>query len=76
VEQMYDVVADVESYHQFVPWCKESYVTQRYNNSFRCRLTVGFPPVIERYTSVVTLSRPHMVKVVNSCFCRAVKLMR
>ena len=66
MEQMYDVVADVESYQQFVPWCKESHVTQRHNSSFICRLTVGFPPVIERYTSVVTLSRPHMVKVDNS----------
>jgi len=68
MEQMYDVVADVDSYEQFVPWCKESCVTQRHNSSFRCRLTVGFPPVVERYTSVVTLSRPHMVKVVNSVY--------
>jgi len=65
MEQMFAVVADVESYQQFVPWCKESYVTQRRDSGFQCRLTVGFPPVIERYTSNVTLSRPHMVKVVN-----------
>jgi len=65
MEQMFDIVADVESYEQFVPWCKESNVTQRHGSGFRCRLTVGFPPVIERYTSVVTVSRPHMVKVIN-----------
>jgi len=65
MEQMFKVVADVDSYQQFVPWCKESRVTQRRDSSFRCRLTVGFPPVIERYSSIVTLSRPHMVKVVK-----------
>jgi len=68
MEQMFDIVADVDSYQQFVPWCKESHVTERHDSSFRCRLTVGFPPVIERYTSVVTLSRPCMVKVVSSVF--------
>jgi len=65
MEQMFDIVSDVESYQQFVPWCKESQVTQCQESSFRCRLTVGFPPIIERYTSLVTLSRPHMVKVVT-----------
>jgi len=68
MEQMFDIVSDVESYQQFVPWCKESHVTQRQKHSFRCQLTVGFPPVIERYSSLVTISRPNMVKVENSFF--------
>jgi len=66
MEQMFDIVADVASYQLFVPWCKESLVTQRRDTSFRCRLTVGFPPVIERYNSLVTVSRPHMVKVIHA----------
>jgi len=72
MEQMFDIVADVESYDEFVPWCKESQVTHRRDGGFRCRLTVGFPPIIERYTSIVTVSRPHMVKVVN---CRKIFMM-
>jgi len=68
MEQMYDIVENVETYHEFVPWCKESQVMQRHDGGFKCRLTVGFPPVVERYMSVVTLSRPYMVKVVNSSF--------
>lgn len=63
-EQMFDVVSKVEHYSEFVPWCKESLVTKRNKDAFLCKLTVGFPPVVERYTSRVTVSRPSFVKSV------------
>lgn len=67
-EQMFNIASKVEHYPKFVPWCREAIVIKQGSaeNSFYCRLTVGFPPVVERYTSLVTISRPRIVKSVCS----------
>ncbi len=66
MEQMYDIVVQVEHYPQFVPYCTESRVFKRRPGHFKCSLTAGFPPLVERYTSLVTFARPHLVKVNTS----------
>ncbi|CAH2244978.1 coenzyme Q-binding protein COQ10 homolog A, mitochondrial [Pararge aegeria] len=62
IEQMYDVVSDVENYHKFVPWCKQSIVLTKTPNNLKADLIVGFPPINESYTSHVTLVKPYLVK--------------
>ena len=60
---MFNVVASVDQYQHFVPWCKKSQVMKGRNGDIRAELEIGFPPVVERYTSEVTVIPNHQVRV-------------
>eukprot|EP00795_Rhopilema_esculentum_P014453 gene14453-5515_t len=62
MDHMYDVVANVDDYKHFVPWCRDSKVLETKPGHLRAVLEVGFPPLVERYTSILTLVRPNLVK--------------
>ncbi|KAG4193853.1 hypothetical protein ERO13_A06G018666v2 [Gossypium hirsutum] len=51
-EQLFDVVAAVDLYHGFVPWCQQSDILNK----------IGFKFLVESYVSRVVLSRPKFVK--------------
>ena len=72
MDHMFDVVANVDDYKYFVPWCRNSKITETKAGHVRALLEVGFPPLIERYTSILTLVRPNLVKVrfLQDTLCR------
>lgn len=48
-QQLFDVVAEVERYKEFVPWCQRSVVTDKTNaNELYAELEVGFRMFVER----------------------------
>ncbi|KAK1553793.1 hypothetical protein Q3G72_003659 [Acer saccharum] len=66
-EQLFDVVAAVDLYHGFVPWCQRSEIL-RHNpdGSFDAELEIGFKFLVESYVSHVELNRPKSVKTTVS----------
>ncbi len=62
-EQMFDLVADVERYPEFLPWCTGSRIRRRDGNRLVADLMVGFKMVRERFTSEVMLDRPRRIDV-------------
>ncbi len=58
-KQIYDLIKDVESYPQFLPWIANAYITHKINeHEFEAKLTVKFKIFTESYISHVTLIEP------------------
>lgn len=62
-DQLFDLVADVGKYPQFLPWCVGARVRTRAERELVADLTIGFGPFRESFTSRVALDRPQQVKV-------------
>ena len=61
---MFDLVADVERYPEFVPLCRAMRVIRRTKSGDRevvvAQMTVAYKLIKETFTSEVTLDRPNM----------------
>lgn len=55
-KQMYDLVADVGNYPEFLPWCIGTRLYNQKENNFYADLIIGFKMFRERFTSHVILS--------------------
>ncbi len=62
-EQVFDLVADIERYPEFLPWCVGARIRERRDNVVFGDLLIGWRMVRERFTSRVTLSRPDRIDV-------------
>ncbi|KAI5064162.1 hypothetical protein GOP47_0020832 [Adiantum capillus-veneris] len=61
-EQLFAVVAAVDLYQDFVPWCQRSAVLWRKDDALEAELEIGFKFLVERYISHVELKQPSLIK--------------
>lgn len=62
-EQLFDLVADVRRYPEFLPWCVGARVISRTDTELVADLTIGFKLFRETFRSHVTLDRPNHIHV-------------
>jgi coenzyme Q-binding protein COQ10 len=62
-DQLFDLVADVGKYPQFLPWCVGARVRSRTETDMIADMTIGFGPFHESFTSRVALDRPRLINV-------------
>ncbi|MEM6681184.1 MAG: type II toxin-antitoxin system RatA family toxin [Pseudomonadota bacterium] len=61
--QMFDLVCDIESYPQFLPWCVGARITSRDDDVFTADLVIGFKMFRERFRSKVVTKKPGQIQV-------------
>jgi len=62
-EQIFDLVADIARYPEFLPWIQAMRITSNDGAVVVADMVVGFKMVRERFTSRVTLDRPATINV-------------
>ncbi len=64
-EQLFALVADVERYPEFLPWCVDCRINKRRSNDdvIYADLTVGYKMFREKFTSKVTMENPNLIHV-------------
>ncbi|MEM7169491.1 MAG: type II toxin-antitoxin system RatA family toxin [Pseudomonadota bacterium] len=66
-DQLFDLVAAVERYPEFLPWCMGARIRERSETMIVADLMIGFKMFRERFTSRVTLDRPNYRIDVEYC---------
>jgi coenzyme Q-binding protein COQ10 len=62
-EQLFDLVADIERYPEFLPWCRGARIRERQPHLVVADLIIGFKMFRERFTSRVELHPPRRIDV-------------
>ena len=63
-EQMYDLVADVARYGEFLPWVVATRVRSDNDHEMIADMLVGFKALREKFTSRVIKQRPERIEVI------------
>lgn len=62
-EEMFKLVADIEKYPEFLPWCKSCNVLAQQDEIIKANLTVGYKFYKESFLSQVTLHPNDKIEV-------------
>jgi coenzyme Q-binding protein COQ10 len=61
--QLFDLVADIERYPDFMPWVLDTRVRHRDDHTLLVEMTVAAGPLRKRFSTVAVLDRPHRIDV-------------
>ncbi len=62
-EQLFNIVADVEKYPDFLPWVVATRVTENSETRMKADMLVGFKAIREKFTSEVDKDAPNSIRV-------------
>ena len=62
-EQLFDVVADIEKYPEFLPWCIATRIRRREGKVVHADMAIGFKMFRERFTTRDVLDPPRRIDV-------------
>ncbi len=65
-ERFFDIVADVESYPDFLPFWRDAKVYRRAGHVYYTRQEIGIGPVRESFRSKTVLQPPSQIDIVSS----------
>ena len=60
---MFDLVADIEKYPEFLPWCLDCKIIKRTDNEMVANMVIGYKLFREWFGTRVTLDRPNSIRV-------------
>ena len=63
--QLFDLVADVERYPEFMPWLIEARIRRRRDPTIAVEMTIGVGPLRKRFSTIATLERPHRIDIMS-----------
>jgi coenzyme Q-binding protein COQ10 len=61
--QMFDLVAGIEHYPEFLPWCKKADILSHNGDTVIADLIIGYKIFQEKFTSEVRLDKPRAIMV-------------
>ena len=62
-EQLFDLVADVGRYQEFLPWVAATRIRKNSDTEMVADLVVGFGALKETFASLVKKERPHEIEI-------------
>ncbi|MCC9000323.1 MAG: type II toxin-antitoxin system RatA family toxin [Candidatus Contendobacter sp.] len=65
-EQIFDLVADVERYPEFLPLMREALIVRRDANAYETQQTLALGLLIYRFRTRTELNRPHSIRVTSA----------
>ena len=62
-DTMFNLVAEVERYPDFVPWYRRARVRNRHAEGYLTDQVIAFDPIRQAFTSQTTLRRPETIEI-------------